>query len=132
MTMASQVGVPSNAHDDRDNPTPPFRSVVLRITPEHLRTPHRNIPILVREVRRHFAFRRPDNADSVVLDLFDVPPTPAAAPLLFLVRLLHRLTDDDVRIEVAGVSPALAAALTAFDMPDRVAIIDTKGRRWPH
>ena len=79
-----------------------------------------------------FALPRPDEVRDVVLDVSDVPPAPAAAPLLFLVRLLRRLTDEDVRIEVSGVTPALAAALTPFDMPDRVAITDTQGRRWPY
>jgi hypothetical protein len=130
--MATQVGPPSNTNDDRDNPTPPSRPVVLRLTPEHTRTFHRSIPLLVRDVRRQLALRRSDDVHDVVLDLSDVPPTPAAAPLLFLVRLLRRLTDEDVRIEVSGVSPALAAALTPFDMPDRVAITDTMGRRWSY
>lgn len=130
--MATQVGPPSNANDDQNNPTPLSRPVVLRLTPEHVRTFHPSIPILVREVRRQLAVRRPDDVRDVVLDLSDVPPTPAAAPLLFLVRLLRRLTDEEVRIEVSGVSPAIAAALTPFDMPDRVAITDTKGRRWPY
>ena len=123
---------PSNTYDDRHDPLPPSRSVVLRLTPEHVRTFHRSIPLLVRDVRRQLALRRSDDVHDVVLDLSDVPPTPAAAPLLFLVRLLRRLTDEDVRIEVSGVSPALAAALTPFDMPDRVAITDTMGRRWSY
>jgi hypothetical protein len=122
---------PSNTYDDRHDPLPPSRSVVLRLTPEHVRTFHRSIPILVREVRRRLASRRPEDVREVVLDLFDVPPTPAAAPLLFLVRLLRRLTDEDGRVEVTGVSPALAAALTPFELPDGVTLTDTTGRRWP-
>lgn len=102
MVMATQVQPPSNANDDLDNPTPPSRPVVLRLTPEHVRTFHRSIPILVREVRRQLALPRPDEVRDVVLDVSDVPPAPAAAPLLFLVRLLRRLTDEDVRIEVSG------------------------------
>jgi hypothetical protein len=130
--MATQVGPPSHAKNHLDNLAPPSRPVILPLTLEHVRTFHRSIPILVREVRRQLALRRPDEVRDVVLDLSDVAPAPAAAPLLFLVRLLRRLTDEDVRIEVSGVTPALAAALTPFDMPDRVAITDTQGRRWPY
>ena len=115
-----------------ENPTSPSQPVVLRLTPEHVRKFHRNIPILVREVRRQLASRHSADVREVVLDLSDVPPTPAAAPLLLLVRLLRRLTDEDVQIEVSGVSPALAAALIPFDMSERVTITDTSGRRWPY
>jgi hypothetical protein len=96
-----------------------------------MRRSHWSVPILVREVRHQLASRGPEDVREIVLDLSDVPPTPAAAPLLFLVRLLRRLTDEDGRVEVTGVSPALAAALTPFDLPDGVTLTDTKGRRWP-
>ena len=122
---------PSNTYDGRHDPLPASRPVVLRLTPEHVRTFYRSIPILVREVRRQLAGRRPEDVHEVVLDLIDVPPAPAAAPLLFLIRLLRRLTDVDGRVEVTGVSPAIAAALTPFDLPEKVTLTDTNGRRWP-
>lgn len=122
---------PSNTYDGRHDPLPASRPVVLRLTPEHVRTFHRSIPILVREVRRQLAGRRPEDVHEVVVDLIDVPPAPAAAPLLFLIRLLRRLTDVDGRVEVTGVSPAIAAALTPFDLPEKVTLTDTNGRRWP-
>lgn len=106
------------------------RPVVLRLDPEHVRAFHRSIPTLVREVRRKLASRGPEDVQNVVLDLSDVPPVPAAAPLLFLVRLLRRLAEENGRVEVIGVSPALAAALTPFDLPDGVTVTDTQRRRW--
>jgi hypothetical protein len=44
---------------------------------------------------------------------------------------LRRLVGGDGRIEVVGVSPAIAGALTAFDLPAEVTVTDTRGRRWP-
>jgi hypothetical protein len=105
--------------------------VVLRLTPEHVRTFHRSIPLLVREVGRQLASGRSKDVRGLVLDDSDVPPTPTAAPLVFLVRLLRRLADVDGRVEVIEVSPALAAALTPFELPEGVILTHTKGRRWP-
>jgi len=73
--------------------------------------------------------RRP--ALAVVLDLSEVPPMPATAPLLALINLLRRISGPNPAITVAAVSPALAAGLTAFPPPDGVTLIDRGGRGWP-
>lgn len=127
----TQTEPTANDHHDRYDLPSRSRPVVLRLTPEHVRSLHRTIPILVGKVRRQLTSQRDEHARIIVLDLSDVPPTPAAAPLLFLVRLLRGLTDVDGRVEVAGVSPALAAALIPFDLPEGVTLVDTHGRRWP-
>ena len=80
MTMTTIATAPtphtapaSNTYDGRHDPLPASRPVVLRLTPEHVRTFHRSIPILVREVRRQLAGRRPEDVHEVVVDLIDVP-----------------------------------------------------------
>ena len=50
--------------------------------------------------------------------------------LLFLVRLLRRLVGHG-KIDIIGVTPALVGALTAFELPDHVTVVDVRGRRWP-
>lgn len=109
---------------------PPPQPVVLRLEAKHLKRIHRSIPALIREVRDQLASREPGERRRIVLDLSNAPPAPMAAPLLLLVRLLRRLADTDCRVEVIGVSPALAAALTPFDLPPGVALTDTNQRRW--
>lgn len=133
MTTAPTMQIEQTANDHHDRHDLPLRSrpAVLRLTPEHVRSLHRTIPILVGKVRRQLNSQRHEHAHKIVLDLSDVPPTPAAAPLLFLVRLLRGLTDVDGRVEVTGVSPALAAALIPFDLPEGVTLVDTNGHRWP-
>jgi hypothetical protein len=54
----------------------------------------------------------------------------AVAPLLFLVHLLRHLVGDG-KIDVVGVTPAFVGALTAFELPDDVTVINVRGRRWP-
>ena|SRR5690242_9650309 len=129
-TSPPQAAPFSHADNSRHDPAPRARPVVLRLEPEHLRTIHRSIPILVGEARRQLASRGPGDVREVVLDLSAIPPTPVAAPLLLLVRLLRRLADADGSVEVVGVSPALAAALIPFELPAGVALTDTSRRRW--
>jgi hypothetical protein len=105
--------------------------VRIQVTPDDARTLHRSIPRLVAEARRRLAASPGMPGRDLVVDLSAVPPTPIAAPLLLLVNLLRRLVGRDGRIDVVGVSPALAAALTAFDLPAEVTVTDTRGRRRP-
>ena len=105
--------------------------VRLRVTPDDVRTLHRRIPELVGQVRQQLRSSSDSTRRHIVLDLSAVPPTPIAAPLLFLVRLLRRLVNDEGKIDVIGVTPAIRAALTAFDLPDNITVIDAHGRRWP-
>jgi hypothetical protein len=104
--------------------------VALRVTREEARTLHRSIPALVGRVRQELASQGSHPRRVIVLDLSAVPPTPIASPLLFLVHLLRRLAAADAMIDVTGVTPALVAALTAYDLPTGVTLIDTRGRRW--
>jgi hypothetical protein len=103
--------------------------VVLHITADQVRNLHRTIPVLIADIRQRLAEQR-DDLD-IMLDLSAVPPTPAAAPLLFLVNLLRRIASPNMEIVVVGVAPALAAAMTAYDLPQNVTLVDTRGRRWP-
>jgi hypothetical protein len=105
--------------------------VRIQVTPDDARTLHRSIPRLVDRARRGLAASPGTTRRDIVVDLSAVPPTPIAAPLLLLVNLLRRLVGGNGRIEVIGVSPALAGALTAFDLPVEVTVTDTSGRRWP-
>jgi ABC-type transporter Mla MlaB component len=105
--------------------------VHLRVTPEDVRTLHRRIPELVGQVRQQLRSSSGSTQRHIVLDLSAVPPTPIAAPLLFLVHLLRRLVNDKGKIDVIGVTPALRAALIAYDLPDNITVIDAHGRRWP-
>jgi hypothetical protein len=102
--------------------------VRIQVTPDDARTLHRSIPRLVREARRLLAASRGTRWRDLVVDLSAVPPMPIAAPLILLVNLLRRLTGGG-RTDVVGVSPALAGALTAFDLRE-VTVTDTRGRRW--
>lgn len=102
--------------------------VRIRVTPDDARTLHRSIPRLVREARGLLAASPGTPWRDLVVDLSAVPPMPIAAPLILLVNLLRRLTGDG-RTDVVGVSPALAGALTAFDLRE-VTVTDTRGRRW--
>jgi hypothetical protein len=107
----------------------PGRAAVLHITADQARNLHRTIPVLVADIRQRLAGQRDEL--NIMLDLSAVPPTPAAAPLLFLVNLLRRITSPNLEIVVVGVAPALAAAMTAYDLPQNVTLVDTRGRRWP-
>jgi hypothetical protein len=100
------------------------------VTREDVRTLHHSIPALVGRLREGLETHGDDPPRVIELDLSAVPPTPIVAPLLFLVRLLRRLADADAEIDVIGVTPALAAALTAYDLPHKVTLIDARGRRW--
>ena len=122
-----------SAPGHRDGPTGPTRAqrVVLRVTRDEAGVLHRSISAFVNRIRHQLTADPGEVGPTVVLDLSEVPPMPVAAPLLFLVGLLRRLADADVRIEVTGVTPALAAAMTAFDLPDGVSLVDTRERRWP-
>ena len=82
--------------------------VHLRVTPEDVRTLHRRIPELVGQVRQQLRSSSGSTQRHIVLDLSAVPPTPIAAPLLFLVHLLRRLFNDGGKIDVIGVTPALS------------------------
>lgn len=93
----------------------------------------RYVSAIVTDLRRRFAECREhqvaDVADEVVLDLSEASAVPHSA-LVLLVNLLRRTLGDDVTITLAGVGPAILAPLTAFDLPERVAVIDSRRRRW--
>jgi hypothetical protein len=61
----------------------------------------------------------------VVVDLSAVPPNPAYAPLLLLLRLMRRLVAPSTRSEVTGTSSDLAACLVAV-LPAGV-VVDRSG-----
>lgn len=104
-------------------------AVVVRVTAEDVATLHRRISVLVRKVRHKLASRADGAQHELVLDLSEVPPVPAVAPLLLLIGLLRRSLGPVGRVDVIGVNPALAGALTAFDLPDGVGLVDARGRR---
>jgi hypothetical protein len=99
--------------------------------PPPVRVLHRRIPEFVGQVRHQLRSSPGTPRRNIVLDLSAVPPMPTAAPLLFLVHLLRRLVNERGEIDVIGVTPALRAALTAFDLPGNMTVIDVHGRRWP-
>lgn len=105
--------------------------VRLQVTPDDVRTLHCRIPELAGQVRQQLRSSSGSTRRHIVLDLSAVPPTPIAAPLLFLVHLLRRLVNDGGKIDVIGVTPAIRAALTACDLPDNITVIDAHGRGWP-
>lgn len=105
--------------------------VVVRVTADEVATLHRSISGLVRDARHKLASRVDGAHRELILDLSAVPPTPAVAPLLLLIRLLRRLQQPGGRVDVIGVNPALAGALTAFDLPNGVGVVTTRGRRYP-
>jgi len=102
----------------------------LQVTPDDARTLHRRIPEIVGQVRHQLSSWPDSPRPDIVVDLSAVPPSPAAAPLLFLVHLLRRLVGEG-KIDVVGVTPALASALTAYELPSNITVIDVRGRRWP-
>jgi hypothetical protein len=106
-------------------------AVVVRVTADEAASLHRNISSLVREARHKLASRADRAKRELVLDLSAVPPVPAVAPLLLLVRLLRSLLGPGGRVSVTWVTPALVGALAAFALPDGVDLVDRRGRRWP-
>jgi hypothetical protein len=104
--------------------------VVVRVTADEVASLHRSVSRLVQEARQQLASEADRAGRELVLDLSAVPPVPALAPLLLLIRLLRRLLGPGGRVDVTGVSPALVGALTAFDLPDGVGLVDTRGRHW--
>jgi hypothetical protein len=74
--------------------------------------------------------RRRTARRDLVVDLSAVRPSPAVAPLFFLVHLLCRLVGDG-KIDIIGVTPAFVGALTAFELPNNATVVDVRGRRWP-
>jgi hypothetical protein len=104
--------------------------MVVRVTADEAASLHRSISRLLREARHKLASRDDRAKRELVLDLSAVPPVPAVAPLLLLVRLLRSLLGPGGRVDVTGVNPALVGALTAFALPDGVGLVDTRGRRW--
>jgi hypothetical protein len=101
-----------------------------QLGPDEVAVLHCSIPVLVDRVRLQLASRSGGAGREVVLDLSAVPPMPTAAPLLFLIRLLRRLTGPGGRIDVTGVT-RLTAALVTHDLPDNLTLVKTRGRRWP-
>ena len=93
----------------------------------------RYVSAIVTELRRRFAEHGENQvantSDEVILDLSEASTIPHSA-LVLLVNLLRRTLGDDVTITLAGVSPAILAPLTAFDLPNGVAVIDSRRRRW--
>ena len=112
-------------------PTENRHPVVVRVTADEAATLHRSISGLVRDARHKLASRVDGARRGLVLDLSAMPPMPAVAPLLLLIRLLRRLQQPGGSVDVIGVNPALAGALTAFDLPDGVGVVTTGGRRYP-
>jgi hypothetical protein len=108
-------------------PAPPVR---LEVTADDVKTLHRRIPELVGRVRQQLSSSPDSPRRDLVVDLFAVRPSPAVAPLLFLVHLLCRLVGDG-KIDIIGVTPALVGALTAFELPNNATVVDVRGRRWP-
>jgi hypothetical protein len=104
--------------------------VRLVLTADDVETLHRRIPELVRRVRQQLLSSPDGPRRDLIVDLSAVPPSSTVAPLLFLVRLLRRLVGDG-KIDIIGVTPALVGALTAFELPDDVTVVDVRGRRWP-
>lgn len=103
----------------------------MRIPPDIGQELDRYVSAIVAALRRRFAERRDaDGPDGeVILDLSEVSAVPHSA-LVLLANLLRRALGDNVTITLAGVSPAILAPLTAFDLPDGVAVIDSRRRRW--
>lgn len=104
--------------------------VVVRVTAGEAAFLHRSVSRLVREAQLQLASRVDGARRELVLDLSAVPPIPALAPLLLLIRLVRRLLGPGGRVDVTGVNPALAGALAAFDLPEGVGLVDRRGRRW--
>lgn len=102
----------------------------LRVPPDIGRQLDRYVSAMVLELRRRFENRGFGGSGEVVLDLSDVSVVPGSA-LVLLVNLLRRTLGDGVGITLTGVRPAILASLTAFDLPDGVAVIDSRRRRWP-
>jgi hypothetical protein len=132
-TTHPRENVAGSAPEHQGGPTGPaqWQPAVLRVTRDEVRVLHRSIPVLANRIRHQRTTDPGEACRTIVLDIAGVPPAPAPAPLLFLLGLLRRLADTDARIDITGVTPALVAAMTAFDMPDGVSLVDTRGRRWP-
>ncbi len=105
----------------------------MRVPPDIGQKLDRYVSATVAELRRRFAERSEnqvaDGSDEVTLDLSEVSAVPHSA-LVLLVNLLRRTLGDAVTITLAGVRPAILAPLTAFELPDGVAVIDSRRRRW--
>lgn len=102
--------------------------VVLHVSADQARELHRSISLLVTDARRRLA-RRNTADPHLIVDLSAVPPIPACAPLLLLLRLLRR-AGPAATITVTGPNSALAPCLVA-GLPPGVVLVDRSGRRWP-
>jgi hypothetical protein len=96
----------------------------LRLAPAEVRELGRYLSAIVAKVR---ATTHPIR--KLTIDLGGAPTAPAAQ-LVLLVKLLRRVLGDGVTIELAGVTPMIRTSLVAFDLPEHVTVIDSRGRSW--
>lgn len=129
-TLREDVVVSRPASDPVRTSVPEPAPLRLTVTADDVATLHRRIPELVGRVRQQLSSSPASPRRDLVVDLSAVPPSPAVAPLLFLVHLLRRTVGDGT-VDIVGVTPALVGALTAFELPGNVTVIDVRGRRWP-
>lgn len=65
----------------------------------------------------------------VIIDLSHAAELPQAQ-LILLVTLLRRIVGNGTTITLSGVRPMILGSLVAFDLPEDVVVVDTRGRRW--
>lgn len=133
-TPTRQVDAPSSKLVRRSVPERASTRIRMRVPAEMARELDRYVSAIVAALRRRFDDRGENRgvagSREVILDLSDVSVVPHSA-LMLLVTLLRRALGDDVTITLTGVSAAVLAPLTAFDLPHGVAVIDSRRRRWP-
>jgi len=128
--LREDAAVSKPASDQIRTPVREPAPVRLEVTADDVKSLHRRIPELVSRVRQQLSSSPDGPRRDLVVDLSPVRPSPAVAPLLFLLHLLCRLVGED-KIDIIGVTPAFVGALTAFGLPNNVTVIDVRGRRWP-
>lgn len=124
-------GGPPLPHHHVSTPSRP----ALRIQPPRdvARELGRYVSAIAAKVRATFdTYRGTGDAEKpseVIIDLSHAAELPQAQ-LILLVTLLRRIVGNGTTITLSGVRPMILGSLVAFDLPDNVVVVDTRGRRW--
>lgn len=70
-----------------------------------------------------------EEPSELIIDLSHAAQLPQAQ-LTLLLNLLRPIVGDGTTITLSGVRPMILGSLVAFDLPDDVVVVDTRGRRW--
>lgn len=89
----------------------------------------RYVSAIAAKVRATFGTGKAGEPSELIIDLSRAAELPQAQ-LTLLLSLLRHIVGNGTTITLSGVRPMILGSLVAFDLPDDVVVVDTRGRRW--